>query len=98
MAIWHTLCIRGEVKMKNLAVEYNVSWLTIFRDIEVLSLTYPIVTIRGKHGGVKLPDWYTPGKNHLTPEQIDFLENLYRSMSSSDAAMMKSIIQTLATK
>ena len=84
--------------MNRLAAEHNVSWLTIYRDIEVLSLTHPIITIRGKHGGVKLPDWYMPGKNHLTPMQIDFLENLYQSMNNSDAAIMKSIIQTLATR
>lgn len=39
-------------KMLNLAEEFGVSARTIRRDIEVLSLTEPLYTQTGRHGGV----------------------------------------------
>ena len=98
IAIWHTLCVRREVKIKTLAKEHDVSWITIYRDIEYLSLSHPIITIRGKYGGVKLPDWYIPSANHLSPEQLAFLDRLYLSLNSEDARMMKNIILTLSSR
>jgi len=86
------------VKIKTLAKEHDVSWITIYRDIEYLSLSHPIITIRGKYGGVKLPDWYIPSANHLSPEQLAFLDRLYLSLNSEDARMMKNIILTLSSR
>ena len=99
IAIWHTLCIRREVKIRTLAEEYHVSWITIYRDIEQLSLSHPIITARGRYGGgVKLPDWYIPSANHLSPEQLAFLDRLYLSLNSEDVQMIKGIILTLSSR
>ena len=43
------LCIRRHDTIKNLAEEFHVSPRTIKYDIEELTLTYPIDTIRGRY-------------------------------------------------
>ena len=43
----------------NLACEFNVSRMTIRRDILALMCSYPIKTVHGgRHGGVKVEDWF----------------------------------------
>lgn len=55
-------------KILNLAEEFGVSARTIRRDIEALSLTEPLYTQAGRHGGVYMIDTYLM-------EQIYFSEN-----------------------
>lgn len=57
MAIWRSLCCRGQDTVAHLADEFGVSVRTIYFDVQILSLSYPIETIRGRYkGGVKLPE------------------------------------------
>lgn len=64
MAIWHTLCSRRNIRMKELARTYDVTTRKIQLDVEHLSLSHPIETVRGRYNGcVKLPDWYEPRAN-----------------------------------
>ena len=57
-AIWHTLCARRLVTVPYLAARYRVSQNTVKEDISLLSLSYPIVTVRGRNGGVKMFNMY----------------------------------------
>ena len=50
-AIFDALCIRRHDTVENLASEFGVSEKTIRRDIEELSCSYPIETVRGRYGG-----------------------------------------------
>ena len=53
------LCQRRSDSIQNLAMELGVCERTIRRDIEELTLTYPIETVRGRYGGgVRMADWY----------------------------------------
>ena len=53
------LCQRRQDTMANLAEEFGVNERTIRRDIEVLTLSYPLDTVSGRYGGgVKVADWY----------------------------------------
>jgi len=45
------LCLRGHDTYDNLAHEFNVSKMTIRRDITALTCSYPIETVRGHYGG-----------------------------------------------
>lgn len=97
IAIWHTLCSCRQVNVNNLAVTYHVCPRTIRYDLEHLSLSHPIVTVRGRYGGcVKLPDWYKPGTSPITTVQMDFLVRIFQSMRGTDALIMSSIIHALA--
>jgi predicted DNA-binding transcriptional regulator YafY len=51
MEIIEALCRRRQDTMANLAAEFGVSVRTIKNDIDILSLSYPIETIRGRYGG-----------------------------------------------
>lgn len=56
---------RRSEKIENLAAELNVSVRTIKYDIEALACSYPIESVRGRYGGVKLADWYQPSRRAL---------------------------------
>ena len=45
------LCLRRHDTYDNLAQEFNVSKMTIRRDITALTCSYPIETVRGRYGG-----------------------------------------------
>ena len=95
-AIWYTLCRQRFAQIEYLAQKYHVSARTIRYDVEALSRVYPIETRTGKNGGVKVADWYQPGKTPLQPEQFDFLLNICQHLNDDDAARMCDIIETLS--
>ncbi len=58
-AILEVLCIRRHDTYRNLAFEFQVSRETIRQDIAVLMCSYPIETVRGRHGGgIKIADGF----------------------------------------
>ena len=70
MAIWRSLCCRRQDTVAHLAAEFGVSVRIIYYDVQILSLSFPIETIRGRYkGGVKLPDRYKPTPQKLTPSE-----------------------------
>ena len=91
-AIWHTLCRFRHVTISYLAAEYKISRTTIGKDIEILSLSYPIVTSRGNSGGIGLSEWYEPGKMQLTPAQMALPLRISKTLTGTDAYIMRSII------
>ena len=92
--ILEMLCIRRQDTVENLAAEFQVSERKIKYDIEELTLTYPIETIRGRYGGgVKVKDGYYVGRNYLKPPQKNLLLKLLSGLSGKDAEIMNSIIR-----
>ena len=92
--ILEMLCIRRQDTVENLATEFQVSERTIKYDIEELTLTYPIETIRGRYGGgVKVKDGYYVGRNYLKPPQKNLLLKLLSGLSGKEAEIMNSIIK-----
>ena len=71
------LCQRRRETISNLAAELGVSERTIRRDVEMLTLRYPIETVCGRYGGgVRMADWYQQGRQRLTPRQTALLRRL----------------------
>jgi predicted DNA-binding transcriptional regulator YafY len=96
-AIFDALCIRRQDTVSNLAEEFKVSEKTIRRDIEELSCSYPIETVRGRYGGgVKVLDWYRPSHKTLSPEQAALLMKLAPGLEGHDLDVMNSIITQFA--
>lgn len=60
---------RRKDSIANLAFTLSVSIRTIKYDIEALAADYPIETVRGNGGCVKVADWYRPHRNILSQEQ-----------------------------
>ena len=71
------LCQRWSNTVHNLATELGGCERTIRRDIEELTLTYPLEIVRGRYGGgVKVADWYFQERPKLLPKLTALLERL----------------------
>ena len=91
-AVLNALVDRREDRIENLAREFGVSMHTLRRDIEELTLAYHLVTVRGRYGGgVKVEDWYHPGRKTLSPVQAQLLKKLATSLNGHDLKIMNSI-------
>lgn len=75
------LCIRRYDTCDNLAHEFHVANSTIRRDLEILTCSYPIETVRGRYGGVRVADGYYLYRKTLTPNQAEVNRNQMLLMS-----------------
>ncbi len=91
--ILELLCTRRHETIDNLAKEFEVAPRTIKYDIEELTLTYPIETVRGRYGGgVKVKDGYYVGRKYLKTAQKNLLLKLLPTLAKKDAEIMKTIL------
>lgn len=80
----------------NLASEFGVHEQTIRRDIEQLTSSYPLETVRGRYGGVRVADWYRQDRRKLTPEQTALLDKLASTLQGEERTVMDSILTQFA--
>ena len=93
-AILELLCERRSDTFENLAFEFSVSKMTIYRDVLELSLSYPIYTKSGRHeGGVYVAEDYYLGKQYLSSQQKELLETLSSSVGDNQRKVLESIIR-----
>lgn len=93
LSIWHSLCCHRFATVAQLAAEHGVSVRTIYNDIQRLSLSHPIETVRGRHyAGIRLPDWYRPNPHAYTPVQLALLLRLKSTLTGDDLSIMSGII------
>ena len=90
------LCLRRHETTDNLAHEFNVSRGTIHRDLIILTCSYPIETIQGGHGGVKVADWFHLDRRALNSDEITFLRKLEGQLDGADREMLRRIIATFS--
>ncbi len=96
-AILEVLCIRRHDTYRNLAFEFQVSRETIRQDIAVLMCSYPIETVRGRHGGgVKIADGFYLYRKKLTARQAALLVKLSAQLTGDDLATIDSILRQFA--
>ena len=97
--------LRGQDTYDNLASEFCVSKRTIRYDVETLICSYPIETVRGRYGGVRVMDGYTlnfhnSDRRTLTPRQTaalnTALKKLNGQVSSDDLDALNSILLQFA--
>lgn len=72
---------------------FGVSLRTIERDIIILSCSYPIITVQGCNGGIKIADGYYIGVRYLTVSQLALLERLSTSLTGEDLSLIREIIK-----
>ena len=94
--ILELLCLRRHETTGNLAHEFNVSRGTIHRDLIILTCSYPIETIQGGHGGVRVADWFHLDRRALNSAEIAFLRKLAESLNGPDLEMLNRIIATFS--
>ena len=92
------LCRRRHDTYDNLARDFNVSKMTIRRDVAVLMCSHPIETVHGgRHGCVRVMDGFYlnrhgQGRKCLTPKQISLLRKLSGQLESDDLDTINSIL------
>ena len=92
-AIIHILNSERHTTMAKLASELDVGMRTIRKDITALSLTFPLLTVRGRYGGgVELADWFRPSAHTLSPRQEELLQRLKLPLAGDDLIVMNSIL------
>ena len=92
------LCQRRSDSIQNLAMELGVCERTIRRDIEELTLTYPIETVRGRYGGgARMADWHFQDRPKLTPKQTALLKRLAIGLHGEDLDEMNRILTHFAS-
>ena len=94
LSILEYLCVHRRDTIENLMSEFGVSRSTIKRDIEILSISYPLNTAQGAGGGVYVEEWFKFGMIYLTDKQTELLKRLNEGLSSTDKQTMQSIIDT----
>ena len=100
MEILKSLCRRRHETVENLAIEFGVSERTIRRDIEILSLSEPIYTQTGRHGGgIYVVEGYSMDRMYMTEEEIEVLRKIFSAkeklttiISWADIQILNSII------
>ena len=78
--------------MSNFAHLFNVSIRTIRYDIEILTALYPIESVRGRGGCVKLIENYRKYQNILSQEQQDVLFEIIPLISERQAKVIKGLL------
>ena len=82
--------------LNTLCMEFDVSMSTMRRDILILSCSYPITTIQGGGGGIRIADGYRLGMKYMTSKQTTLLEKLSEDLSGDDLVTMRSILKTFS--
>lgn len=91
--IMKIMVARREENMTNLARELGVSTRTLRTDILVLSTQYPLDTVRGNGGGVRLSKEYHPYKNTLSRKQTEVLVNLLGRATEEEQEVLEQLLR-----
>ena len=87
---------RRQVKIDVLATQFGVNERTIRRDIEVLSCSYPIVTVTGGTGGVRAMDGWYLSRRYLHDDQEALLRSLLPGLQPEQQETMQRILSAFA--
>ena len=90
--IMRILTARRRETMGCLATELNVTSRTIRTDITALMVDYPLETLRGNGGCVRVADWYHPHRNLLSEEQQRTLSQLMESATEQQAEVLREML------
>lgn len=88
------LNMRRSEQLDNLASELNVSKMTIRRDIEVLSCSYPINTRQGNGGCIYVEEGFDMYDRYLTSKQFEVLERLKGTATGEDVKVLETILKS----
>lgn len=96
--IVYLLLERNTITAKELAEHFGVSVRTIYRDIDVLSLSgIPIYTNKGKNGGISLIDSFVLDKSILSEEEQNQILFALQSLEKLDISSEKKALDKMKT-
>ena len=88
------LNMRRSERLENLASELNVSKMTIRRDIEVLSCSYPLNTKQGNGGCIYVEEGFDLYERYLTQKQFEVLEDLKNVATGEQVKILETILKS----
>ena len=86
----------GKVKINDLVARFGVERRTIRRDVEKLSLIYPIASQPGRHGGVYINSPIRSAPRYLHPEEAEALIRIMRLIPENEQIYIRTILRDLA--
>ena len=86
----------GKVKINDLVARFGVERRTIRRDVEKLSLIYPIASQPGRHGGVYIKSPIRSAPRYLHPEEAEALIRIMRLIPENEHIYIRTILRDLA--
>jgi len=89
---------RRSENLANFVFMFGVSRRTIIYDIDALTATHPIETVRGRGGCVKLTDGYRTYQNILSEEQQEALIVIIPLINKQQAVVLKGILVAFGSK
>ena len=95
-SLLNILVERRQETVANLVHEFGVSRRTILRDVEILSGSYPIYTVQGNGGGIRVADGYYADRRYLKSDQEDLLRELLAGLTPEKQKVMQGILDTFA--
>jgi len=84
--------------MSNLAFMFGVSVRTICYDIDILTASYPIETVRGNGGHVKMSDEYRPYQNLFSKKQHETLAEIMPLLNSEQAEVIQGLLRAYGSR
>ena len=93
MEILQILSMERQTTARQLAEHFGVCEKTIRRDIETLTLSYPIFPISGIRGGFRVMDGWYASRTYLSKSEEAFLQRLLPGLQPEDQETMMSILR-----
>ena len=78
--------------MTRLAEELQVTTRTIRSDILALTVDYPLETVMGRNGCVRVAEWYHPHRNIFSQEQQTVLSQLMQSATEQQREVLRQML------
>lgn len=90
--IMRILVARRSETASHLAQELGVCVNTIRNDILVLTTEFPLETMPGRYGCIRVPEWYHPHRNILSAEQQAVLSQLMESANERQREVLAQML------
>ena len=89
---------RREIKMSNLAFYFGVTRKTICTDVEVLMTSFPVETVQGRYGCVRLIDSYAMFQGILNEEQQQTLIKIFPRLDKQESEVIFGLLRSNGSK
>lgn len=94
--ILHFISDKRNVKMQQIADQFNISICTARRDVQILMCSYPIYSLGTAAGGVfAMEGWYA-SRRYLNDKQEALLRELLTGLQPDDQKTMEGILAAFA--
>ena len=90
------ISVNRKTSLHELMTVFGISQKTVQRDLEILSCSYPVYTVQGKGGGIRVADGWYLSRSYLSDTQEAFLRDLMSGLQPQDRETMNAILAKFA--